>query len=426
MQKRITKIPPKSAVAKPRKRVAAYCRVTGARDEQLLSLSTQVSYYNKLIQERVDWEFAGVFADESLTGTKQDRPQLQRLMVDCRAGIVDMVITKAISRFARNTVTTLKYVRELRELGISVYFEEENIDTLSEGGELMLTVLSAFAQEQSFNVSQDCKWRIEKQFQKGEMPMNQQRLYGYKRTNDGGYEIVEDEAEVVRWIYNRYLEGAGLTVIVRELKEKNTPRSLSGKWSANGIRYILSNEKFIGDLRLQKEYTDDHISKRKVINRGGKPQYYVENNHAAIIPREIFSAVQGEIARRARQFKASDEPQKTYPLSGKIVCGICGRNFKRRTNPTKITWQCGTYTEHGKTVCSAKQIPDSVLTDITADKNIRIITALPDNILRLELSDGTVTETRWQDRSRRESWTPEMRQAARNKRLQQIERGRDK
>lgn len=167
MAKKVTKINMMPAALQPRKRVAAYARVSSGKDAMLHSLSAQVSYYNELIQSRPDWKFAGVYADEALTGTKQDRPEFQRLMADCEAGRIDMVITKAISRFARNTVTTLEYVRRLREKGISVYFEEENIDTLSEGGELMLTVLSAFAQEQSYNVSEDCKWRIRNKFKEG-------------------------------------------------------------------------------------------------------------------------------------------------------------------------------------------------------------------------------------------------------------------
>ena len=422
MEKKITKINPRSSVFVPRKRVAAYARVSGAKDAQLQSLSAQISYYSDLIQKRPEWQFAGVYADEPVTGTKQDRPQLGRLMADCRAGLIDMVITKAISRFARNTVTTLKYVRELRELGISVYFEEEKIDTLSEGGELMLTVLSAFAQEQSFNVSQDCRWRIERQFQQGEMPMSQQRLYGYRRTEDGGYEIVDAEAEIIRHIYSRYLEGAGLTVIARELNGRGIPSPQGKRWNTTGLRYLLSNEKVIGDLRLQKFYKDDHINKRKVINNGDKPQYYIENNHAPILSREVFAAVQDEIKRRAMQFKASGGPKTPYPLSGMIVCGICGRHYKRRTTPTMISWQCGTYLEQGKSACPAKQIPEAALEDTAGEPNLQKIIALPGNILRLEFKNGIIVEAYWHDRSRRESWTEEMRQTARDRRLAQTER----
>lgn len=407
MAKKVTKISVTPTALQPRKRVAAYARVSSGKDAMLHSLSAQVSYYNGLIQGRPDWIFKGVYADEALTGTKQDRPEFQRLMADCEAGLIDMVITKAISRFARNTVTTLEYVRRLREKGISVYFEEEDIDTLSEGGELMLTVLSAFAQEQSYNVSEDCKWRIRKQFEKGEMPMCQQRLYGYRRQPDGGFEIIPEEAEVIRNIFTIYLEGAGIVKISRETG-----------LSQNRVRYILSNERMVGDLLLQKSYVDNHISKQKIINRGEKQQVYVHDNHEGIVDRDTFEAVQAELKRRSIKFKATGEPQKSYAFSSKILCGICGHKFKRRTNPHNITWQCGNFLDNGKQNCTAKQIPETVLDNIVANRDFQQIFAYPNNRIVVRFADDETVDTTWKDRSRSESWTPEMKEKARQKALE--------
>ncbi|MCK9478913.1 MAG: recombinase family protein [Firmicutes bacterium] len=407
MAKKVTKIEAIPEVLQSRKRVAAYARVSSGKEAMLNSLSAQVSFYSELIQHRPEWEFAGVYADEALTGTKQDRPEFQRLMTDCEAGLVDMVITKAISRFARNTVTTLEYVRKLREKGISVYFEEENIDTLSEGGELMLTVLSAFAQEQSYNVSEDCKWRIKRQFEKGEMPMCQQRLYGYRRKPDGDFEIVPEEAEVIRSIFTRYLEGAGIMTLSRETG-----------LTQNRVRYILSNERMVGDLLLQKSYVDNHINKQKIINRGEKKQIYVHDNHIGIVDRETFEAVQIELKNRAIKFKATNEPQKSYIFSSKILCGICDHYFKRRTNAKNISWQCGKYLEDGKKHCSAKQIPEIILSNIVGNRDFKKITAYPNNRIIVEFTDGETVDTTWKDRSRSESWTPEMKEKARQKALE--------
>jgi DNA invertase Pin-like site-specific DNA recombinase len=413
MEKKITKINPKSKLLKGKKRVAAYCRVSSGKDAMLHSLSAQVSYYSGLIQSRPEWEFVGCYADEALTGTKQDRPELQHLMTDCRVGKVDMVITKAISRFARNTVTTLKYVRELRALGIAVYFEEEKIDTLSEGGELMLTVLSAFAQEQSLNDSENQKWRIRKQFKDGEMGLCQQRLYGFKRAIDGGYAIVETEAEVIRLIFDRYLEGAGLLTICRELNGRRVLAPKGGKCNAGGLRYILSNERVIGDLCLQKSYTENHVSKRKIRNDGALPQYYIEDNHPAILSREVFQAVQDELARRAERYGADNRPQDAYPFTGLITCGICGKHYKRKKGDGRWYWQCGTYLRDGKAACAAKQIPESVLEQLSAEFDTQVciseIYVPSGNRLVFVLPDGTIREREWQYPSRRDSWTVEMR-----------------
>ena len=251
MQKMITKIEPFSAETYRKKRVCAYARVSAEKEAAFHSLSAQVSYYSNMIQKNPLWEFAGVFADNAVTGTKQDRPEFQKMLEDCRNGKIDMIITKAISRFSRNTVTTLTCVRELKELGVAVHFEEENINSLSESGELMLTVLSAFAQEQSYNVSEDCKWRLKKQFEQGILPNSLQRFYGYKRTDDGGFEIIDDEAKIIRFIFSSYLSGMGLKRICDDLNAKGIPSPKGGQWNVKGLCYLVCNEKYCGDLLLQ-------------------------------------------------------------------------------------------------------------------------------------------------------------------------------
>jgi DNA invertase Pin-like site-specific DNA recombinase len=402
-------------------RAAAYARVSSGKDSMLNSLSAQISYYSEYIQNRKNWQYRGVYADEAATGTKDSRAEFQRLLSDCRAGKIDLVITKSISRFARNTVTLLNTVRELKSLGVDIYFEEQNIHSISNDGEVMLAILAAYAQAESLSVSENCKWRIRKQFENGEMPLFQQRLFGYRRADNGGYTIAEDEAETVRYIFGRYSDGAGFMTISNELNGSGVTAPQGGLWNTNGVRYILSNEKYIGDLRLQKFYVTDHLTKSKKINRGSKSQYYVDNNHTPIISRAVFEGVQTEISRRAHKFKAGAEPQKNYPLTSKIVCGNCGKHYKRRTIHGKISWQCPTYTDKGKSACPAKQIPDNVLSELTAGlggiDNIFQITIPAANRLTFILQNGETVTRDWQNRSRRDSWTPEMKQTARERQL---------
>ena len=231
------------------KKVAAYCRVSSGKDEMLHSLSAQVSYYSKLIQSHNDWQYAGVYADEAKTGTKTNRPQFQKLLEDCRNGKIDLVLTKSISRFARNTVTMLETVRELKSLGVEVFFERENISSLSGDGELMLTILSSFAQEESKSVSDNCKWRLRDKMKRGQL--HSINIYGYRLV--GGKLIIEPtEAEVVKMIFADYLDGMGLQAIANKLNKNNVPTTLGGQWSKSTISKMLSCEKYVGNLLLQK------------------------------------------------------------------------------------------------------------------------------------------------------------------------------
>ncbi|MBQ7960173.1 MAG: recombinase family protein [Clostridia bacterium] len=410
-------------------RVAAYSRVSNGKDTMLHSLSAQVSYYSNLIQNHEGWIYCGVYSDEALTGTKETREDFQRLIADCRAGKIDLVITKSISRFARNTVTLLNTVRELKLLGIGVFFEEQNINTLSAEGELMLTILASYAQEESLSASENVKWRIQNDFKQGKLPMSVWNIYGYKRTPDGGLEIIPEEAEIVKQIYKLYLDGLGVLKIAQILNEMGIESNTRDTWSAKKVRYILSNEKYIGDLLLQKSFRLDHLTKKTVRNRGEKTQYYVEDNHEPIIPREVFEAVQLELEKRREKHCKEVVPQK-YAFTGKILCENCGKNFRRKVTATRVVWICSTFDRLGKKVCASKQIPDETLCAVSAEvlgiadfdadlfeEKIIKITVPEANHLIYHFKDGHTVETTWKDRSRSESWTPEMREQVRQNNL---------
>ena len=258
-----------------RKKVAAYARVSVEKDASLHSLAAQISHYSSLIQSRRDWEYAGVYADEGLSGTKANRPEFQRLLQDCRAGKIDMVLVKAISRFARNTVTMLETVRELKRLGIDVYFEKENIHSMSGDGELMLTILASFAQAEAESVSENCRWRIKKNFESG-IPVGV-FMYGYKMKN-GTFTIIPEEAEIIRLIFRLFLEGMGRVAIASYLNQKGIPAPEGGKWHPGMLYFILRNEKYVGDLVLQKYYTKDYLTKKKMVNHGERPFYFIESS----------------------------------------------------------------------------------------------------------------------------------------------------
>ena len=254
-----------------KKRVAAYARVSSGKDAMLHSLSAQISYYSNLIQNRNEWLYAGVYADEAKTGTKDSRDDFQRLIDDCRAGKIDVVITKSISRFARNTVTLLQTVRELKALGIDVFFEEQNIHTMSGEGELMLTILASYAQEESLSASENQKWRVRHGFKKGEL-INWRFMYGYT-ISKGQVEIEPDQAAIVREVFERAIAGETFGTIVRDLNARKVRGVHGGKWRPQRITDILSNEKYLGNALLQKHYRNNHLEKKKTVNQGELPKY---------------------------------------------------------------------------------------------------------------------------------------------------------
>ena len=417
MKKTIRVIEPTIPLLKKKKRVAAYARVSSGKDAMLMSLSAQVSYYSELIQRNSEWEYAGVYADEAMTGTKEDRTNFQKLLKACRNGEIDIILTKSISRFARNTVTLLEAVRELKKYGVDVYFERENIHSLSGDGELMLTILASFAQEESLSASENQKWRIKKNFESG-MPWCG-RMLGY-RIKDGQYYIIEDEAEVVRRIYRDYLAGAGPNLIAIQLTEDGIPTRNGGIWQPQTVARILRNYTYTGNLLLQKTFRENHITKKTIRNTGQKTQYLLEEAHEAIIPLETFEAVQAEIERRIDSRRNTPPAKPTFLYTGIIQCAKCGKNYRRKTTAGRVSWICATFNSRGKKYCASKQIPESTLDALVAEmvKNpadIQKIIADDGNTLHFHLVDGSIVTRIWADRSRSESWTAEMRETARQR-----------
>ena len=402
-------------------RTAAYARVSSGKDAMLHSLSAQVSYYNDLIQSNPEWLFCGVYADEALTGTKDNRENFQKLLSECKAGRIDLVITKSISRFARNTVTLLETVRELKEIGVDVFFEEQNIHSLSADGELLLTILASYAQEESYSASENQKWRIRKDFEQGRV--GSITMLGYKRNHDGVLEIVPEEAEIIRMIFSDYLSGMGKTAIANKLFEMNIPTKGGGLWTAESIRVILTNEKYCGDLLLQKSFRNNHIEKKKIANCGDLPQYFAEDTHEPIIEKSVFLAVQKRLQERKERFAPTKSTAVVYPFTGRIQCQCCGKNYRRKTTPTGIVWCCATYNTRGKKYCpKSKQIPENTLisvccevlglqefdADIFENQINKILVPAPNELIFV-FHDGQEISAHWQDRSRSESWTEEMR-----------------
>ena len=423
MEKRVSRRETLPKLA-PEYRVAAYARVSSEKDAMRHSLSAQVSYYSSMIQSHPGWIYAGVYADEPVSGTKDCRDEFQRLIADCRAGKINMVITKSISRFARNTVTLLETIRELKNLGIDVFFEEQNIHSKSADGELMLTILASYAQEESRSVSENMKWRIRKAYEKGEI-MCWRFMFGYQISRDGGVEIDPEEAPIVREVFSRIAGGASLNSVVRWLNQNGYYGALGGKWQTPRLREMLSNEKYIGNALLQKTYVNNHLEKKKLANHGELPQYYVTETHPPIIDPETFAAVQKALAAIAERNKGR-RPRQTSEITGMIRCPNCGHNFRRISLNSGFGWICPTYYREGKKYCQSKKIPEETLkeairTALGLDtwlpgefkKQVDFIVAAGPNTIELHLRDGTIRSLEWKDRSRSESWTPEMKERAR-------------
>lgn len=421
MPRIVRKVPQKPKLER-KKRVAAYARVSTGKDAMLHSLSSQVAYYSALIQKHGDWEYAGVYADEAMTGTKECRDEFQRLLTDCREGRIDLILTKSISRFARNTVTLLETVRELKLLEVDVFFEEQGIHTISAEGELMTTILASYAQEESLSASENQKWRIRKGFENGEL-LNWRFLFGFRISKDS-IEIDEETAPVVREIFARVIAGESFGAISRDLNSREIPGALGGKWCAQRIRETVGNEKYTGNAMLQKRYRNNHLEKKLCRNTGELPMFYAEETHPAIIDRNTFDAAQSILLKLRETNKDRPRPQKSE-FTGKIYCPFCRKAYKRNTSNGSVGWNCSTYLSQGKAVCHGKKIPETNLKAVCAevlgtddyspnafDALIERIEVPEDNHLRFFFNDGTIAERTWVDRSRRESWTPEMRQAA--------------
>lgn len=420
--KQVMRIPNKSTFERL-KNVAAYARVSSGKDAMLHSLAAQVSYYSQMIREQPGWRFVGVYADEGMTGTKDTREEFQRLLSDCRAGRIDMVITKSVSRFARNTVTSLETVRELKLLGIDVYFEEQKIHSMSGDGELMLTILSAFAQEESKAASDNQKWRIHKGFEDGEL-MCLRTMFGYNISKKNGIATDPKKAEIVREIYMRIIRGDTLNSISKWLNRNGVLGVLGGKWNATRVRDLISNEKYTGNALLQKVYINNHIEKKRIQNNGELPQYYATETHPAIIDQATYDAAQNALARISARHRPRTHIDH-YVFSGMILCPACGKHFIRTLNHGRSRWVCPTFLREGIASCHSKKIPEEALMCVTSELFqwnhfdeallrgvVDHITAIFPDQLVFYLKDGTERKGRWRFESRSKSWTPEMKAKA--------------
>ena len=369
--RKVTVIPPiaemqgESRIDMRPKRVAAYCRVSTDREEQEHSFETQKAMYTEMIMMKPTWQMAGIYADEGITGTvAKKRPGFMKMIEDCHKGKIDMIVTKSVSRFSRNNLDCLMYVRELKQLGIPIIFEKEGINTIQVSSELLLTLFGALSQAESESISMNVKLGIRQSLKNGNVRFSYKTFLGYRKGADGQPEIVPEQADIVRRIYNDFLAGATYLEIAKRLTEEHVPTMGGGnRWFSERIKSILKNEKYKGDALLQKTYITDPISKRVKKNNGELPMYYVENSHPAIIERRIFDRVQEEIARRAGKKKVKQTGTKTelgrysgkYALTELLYCGECGTPYRRctwsRNGKKKIVWRCVSRLDYGKKYC---------------------------------------------------------------------------
>ena len=398
--KKISRIEPVLPVLAGRKKVAAYARVSRDTERLMNSVSAQVSYYSALIQNNPEWEYAGVYADCGISGTgTARRGEFLRMLADCEAGRINIILTKSISRFARNTVDLLETVRHLKSLGIEVRFEKEHINSLSEDGELMLSLLASFAQEESRSISENVKWGVRKRFQSGEIGTANKHILGYRYDEEKQkYTIIPEEAETVRRIFAMYLEGRSLREIAGELNAAGLSTVKGCKFSEGSLNVMIRNEAYAGDIRRQKCYMADPITKTKVKNCGELPQYYMADCHEAIIDRETYAKVQAEMERRAGLVNPA------YPFTGKMKCGICGNCFTRKKGTvrgkTYVHWICRSKKETGMS-CTSVNFSEEELERISAqtlgmdefdgavfEKAVRGITVMENGDLEFHLTGG--------------------------------------
>ncbi|UUM58793.1 recombinase family protein [Streptococcus suis] len=343
------------------------------QEEQLSSYENQVNYYREFISKHEDYELVDIYADEGISATNtKKRDAFNRLIQDCRAGKVDRILVKSISRFARNTLDCIKYVRELKDLGIGVTFEKENIDSLDSKGEVLLTILSSLAQDESRSISENATWGIRKRFERGEVRVNTTKFMGYDKDKDGNLIINREQAKVVRYIYEQFLKGYTPESIARDLNDREVP-GWSGKanWYPSSILKMLQNEKYKGDALLQKTYTVDFLTKKRTENDGQVNQFYVANNHEGIIDHEMWETVQLEIARRKAFREEHGIPfyhlqNEDNPFMTKVFCAECGDAFGRKNWTTsrgkRKVWQCNNrYRVKGQIGCQNNHIDEETL-----------------------------------------------------------------
>ena len=392
-------------------RVAAYCRVSSLMEQQESSYEAQVQYYTEKIQSTPNWKLVGIYADDGKSGTNtKKRLDFHAMVDDCMAGKIDMVLTKSVSRFARNTVDSLTTIRKLKEKNIAVVFEKEGINTLEASGELLITILSSQAQEESRNISENCRWGIVRRFEAGKVIVNHSKFLGYTKDKDGNLIIEPEEAKLVRRIFCLYLEGNS-SYKIKEILEADGIKTVTGNsvWQAAVIDKMLVNEKYMGDALLQKTYTVDFLTKKKVINQGIVPQYYIEDDHEAIIPKELFYKVQEERARRSGIYRASIRKRRgqekskysgKYALSNLMICAECGQPYRRQVwskNGQKwAVWRCDNRLKHGSERCKnsptlkEKILHEAIMAAIgkVAEDNGEFVQAFRENVIRIIGSHG--------------------------------------
>ena len=373
---KVTTIPPRKqrnhAVAsqETRKiRVAAYCRVSTDTEEQATSYQAQIAHYEEVIHRNPEWVFAGIYADDGISATStKHREQFHQMIQDCMDGKIDMLITKSISRFARNTVDCLNYIRQLKAQNIPIYFEKESINTMDAKGEVLITIMASLAQQESESLSQNVKLGMQYRFQQGKVMVNASCFLGYDKDENGDLVINPEQAETVKRIYREYLEGASCQQIARRL-ERDSIRTARGniRWHGSSIRLILENEKYMGDALLQKTYTVDFLKKKRIKNNGEMPQYYVEDDHEAIIPKELFLKVQEEIARRGSQVDCMGRRRgfsSKHCFTNLMYCAECGEPFRRvhwnNRGCKSIVWRCTSRLDK-KGECHARTIYEDIL-----------------------------------------------------------------
>lgn len=425
---KVTEIAPKPK-KKKKLRVAAYARVSSDKDAAFHSLEAQRDYYEKYVATHPDWELIAIYSDNGISGTIVDRPAFQEMLQACRDGKIDLVVTKSVTRFARNTVVLLETIRELKSLNIDCYFEKERMHSISSDGELFLTLLAMYAEEEARSASENQRWRIQKKFEKGEAWTC--IMLGY-RLEDGHFVIVPDEAEIVKQIFSDYLSGMGCMAIARKLQQSNAKSRYTNRWSTSTIQRIIRNEKYIGDMLLQKTYCTDFRTKKCKDNHGEVRQYYVTNSHEPIIDKDTFEKVQKEIERRRAIYypKSFANKDNDNPFRGLIICGNCGSHFLRKTQSSngKIFWRCNGYIEHGKNFCSIGNIHNDTiekkaldvlgLTELTPEvisERIKQIIVPEHKHLLFILNDGSKHEVTWEYPSRSKSWSAEMKDKARQR-----------
>lgn len=410
-----------------RKRVAAYARVSTDTERLCHSLSAQISYYSDLIQRNPEWEYAGVYADNGITGTKlSGRPEFQRMLDDCEAGRIDIILTKSISRFSRNTVDLLAVVRRLKELGIEIRFEKERINSLSSDGEVMLTLLASFAQEEVTSLSNNVKWGTRKRMAKG-IPNGHFRIFGYRWQGDV-LVVVPEEAAIVKRIFQNFLDGKSRLETEREFAAEGITTASGCRWQDSNIKNVLTNITYTGNMLLQKEYIEDPITKKRKTNHGELPQYFVEDTHEAIIDMATFEAVQAEMARRKELGPLANKSLNTCCFTGKIKCSACGKSYvhTQRRNKAKYSstyemggkygaWMCDN--RKGNGTCHMKDIPDRILHDVCASvlglaefsedafsAQIERIDVLPEQKLLFHFFDGHEEQRTWQSTAKKDCW----------------------